>query len=75
MKVPREAGLRLMECLRLRVKALRDLHELVLQFDQSPEGRRFIQAWKNARNIVDAGGGNAADDAPPAPASMGRAAL
>lgn len=35
-----------------------DLDDLVVQFDGSEAGERFIEAWKRARIIVDAGGGN-----------------
>lgn len=41
---------------------LRDLDDLVLQFTTTPAGQRFAQAWKNARTIVDAGGGHADDE-------------
>ncbi len=41
---------------------LRDLDDLVLQFTATPAGQRFARAWKNARTIVDAGGGHADDE-------------
>ena len=37
------------------MEELRALDDLVLQFDATEAGRRFISAWKQARNIVDAG--------------------
>jgi hypothetical protein len=42
-----------------------DLDDLVLQFDGTDAGRRFIEAWKRARIIVDAGGGHSST--PPTP--------
>ncbi len=50
------------------MKKLRDLDDLVLQFHRTPAGRRFIEAWRRARIIVDAGGSPsepAATDSPP----------
>lgn len=44
-----------------------DLDDLVLQFDGTEAGRRFIEAWRRARIIVDAGGGGGATPTPPAP--------
>ncbi len=45
-----------------------DLDDLVLQFDGTEAGRRFIEAWKRARIIVDAGGGGNGDKpTPPTP--------
>jgi hypothetical protein len=46
------------------VEQVRDLDDLVLQFDGSELGRRFIEAWKRARIIVDTGGGHAATPEP-----------
>jgi hypothetical protein len=54
---------------------LSDLDDLIPQFAVTPAGQRFVQAWKNARIIVDAGHGHGDDDdeedaegdAPPAP--------
>lgn len=37
------------------LEQLRDLDDLVLQFDGRPNGDRFIEAWKKARVIVDRG--------------------
>lgn len=45
---------------------VRNLDDLVVQFDGSEAGRRFIEAWRRARIIVDSGGGTAAVP-PPAP--------
>lgn len=42
-----------------------DLDDLVLQFDGTDAGKRFIEAWKRARIIVDTGGGHGS--APPTP--------
>ena len=42
-----------------------DLDDLVLQFDGTDAGKRFIEAWKRARNIVDTGGGHSGT--PPTP--------
>jgi hypothetical protein len=38
---------------------------LVLQYDGTNAGKRFIEAWKRARIIVDAGGGHSGT--PPTP--------
>jgi hypothetical protein len=35
-----------------------DMNDLVLQFDGTDAGKRFIEAWKRARIIVDTGGGH-----------------
>ena len=48
---------------------LSDLDDLSLQFNGTDAGRRFIEAWKRARNIVDAGHGPAAVKPAPAPAA------
>lgn len=34
-----------------------DMDDLVIQFDHTDLGQRFIEAWRRARIIVDAGGG------------------
>ena len=47
---------------------LSDLDDLILQFDGTDAGKRFIEAWKRARTIVDAGHGHSTDDPAPAPA-------
>ena len=35
-----------------------DMDDLALQFDGTEAGKRFIEAWKRARIIVDTGGGH-----------------
>jgi len=42
-----------------------DMDDLALQFDGTEAGKRFIEAWKRARIIVDTGGGHAGT--PPTP--------
>jgi hypothetical protein len=42
-----------------------DMDDLVLQFDGTDAGKRFIEAWKRARTIVDSGGGHGSP--PPTP--------
>jgi hypothetical protein len=42
-----------------------DLDDLVLQYDGTNAGKRFIEAWKRARIIVDTGGGHSGT--PPTP--------
>ena len=42
------------------------MDDLVVQFDSTDAGRRFIEAWKRARIIVDSGGGHGTGT-PPAP--------
>jgi hypothetical protein len=49
-----------------------DMDDLVLQFDGTDAGKRFIEAWKRARIIVDTGGGHGNGGTPtptPAPAT------
>lgn len=50
------------------VEFVSDMDDLVLQFDGTEAGRRFIEAWKRARIIVDSGGGHGNGSTPPAPA-------
>lgn len=38
------------------VEMVNDMDDLVVQFDGTEDGKRFIEAWKRARIIVDAGG-------------------
>ncbi len=45
-----------------------DMDDLVVQFDGGEPGKRFIEAWKRARIIVDTGGGHANGGTTPAPA-------
>jgi hypothetical protein len=49
------------------VQLATDMDDLALQFDGTDAGKRFIEAWKRARNIVDAGGGHANGGTPPTP--------
>ena len=49
------------------VQQVNDLDDLVIQFDGTEAGRRFIEAWKRARIIVDSGGGHSNGGTPPAP--------
>ena len=46
---------------------LRDLDDLVLQLEGSEAGARFLQAWKQARIIIDAGHGPGEEDEPVSP--------
>jgi hypothetical protein len=50
------------------VSDVTDMDDLVVQFDGTDAGKRFIEAWKSARNIVISGGGHTATPAP-APAT------
>lgn len=45
-----------------------DLDDLVVQFDRTDAGRRFGEAWRRARIIVDAGGGQGGGVPTPVPA-------
>jgi hypothetical protein len=49
------------------VEQVSDMDDLVLQYDGTDAGRRFIEAWKRARIIVDTGGGHGNGGTPPAP--------
>jgi hypothetical protein len=42
-----------------------DMDDLVLQFDGTDSGNRFVEAWGRARIIVDTGGGRANGGTPP----------
>src|ERR1017187_8942099 len=42
-----------------------DMDDLVMQYDGTDAGKRFIEAWKRARIIVDTGGGHSGT--PPTP--------
>lgn len=46
------------------VVSVTDLDDLVVQFDGGEPGRRFREAWKRARIIVDSGTGHTATPAP-----------
>lgn len=41
-----------------------DIDDLVAQFDRTPAGRRFIEAWKRARIIIDTGGAPNSETSP-----------
>jgi hypothetical protein len=47
------------------VQLATDMDDLALQFDGTDAGKRFIEAWKRARIIVDTGGGHSGT--PPTP--------
>ena len=49
------------------VEFVGDMDDLVLQFDGTEAGKRFIEAWKRARIIVDTGGGQGSGGATPTP--------
>ena len=50
------------------VQLATDMDDLALQFDGMDAGKRFIEAWKRARIIVDTGGGHSNGGTPtPAP--------
>jgi hypothetical protein len=49
------------------VENVNDMDDLAMQFDGTEAGRRFIQAWKNARVIVDTGGGHGGTMPTPTP--------
>ena len=52
------------------LEQINDMDDLALQFDGTDAGKRFIAAWKRARQIVDSGHGPTAQPAPaPAPAA------
>ena len=50
------------------VEFVGDMDDLALQFDGTDAGKRFIEAWKRARIIVDSGTGRGNGGTPPAPA-------
>ena len=49
------------------VEFVGDMDDMALQFDGTDAGRRFIEAWKRARIIVDTGGGHGGTQPTPAP--------
>ena len=49
------------------VQLATDMDDLALQFDGTDAGKRFIEAWKRARIIVDSGGGHGNGGTPPTP--------
>jgi hypothetical protein len=56
------------------VQLATDMDDLVVQFDSTDAGKRFIEAWKRARIIVDTGGGHSgtAPTPPTPPATPGK---
>ncbi len=44
------------------MEAAADLDDLSIQFDEDAAARRFTSAWKQARQIVDAGHGHGSED-------------
>jgi hypothetical protein len=46
------------------VTKVASMDDLVIQFDGTDLGKRFIEAWKSARMIVNTGGGHATKPAP-----------
>ena len=50
------------------VQLATDMDDLALQFDGTDAGKRFIEAWKRARIIVDTGGGHGST--PPIPPTL-----
>ena len=50
------------------LESVKDLDDLVLQFDGTEAGQRFNEAWKGARIIVDSGSGHSTPPPTPAPA-------
>jgi hypothetical protein len=53
------------------VSDVADMDDLLMQFDGTDAGKRFIAAWQQARMIVDSGGGHSSTPTPPpAPATM-----
>jgi hypothetical protein len=40
------------------VESVSDMDDMALQFDSTGAGKRFVEAWKRARIIVDTGGGH-----------------
>jgi len=49
------------------VESVNDMDDMALQFDGKDAGKRFIEARKRARIIVDTGGGHGGTPTPPAP--------
>ena len=49
------------------VESVNDMGDMALQFDGTEAGRRFVEAWKRARIIVDTGGGHTPTAPAPAP--------
>ena len=49
------------------VALVTDMDDLAVQFDGSEAGKRFVEAWKRARIIVDSGGGHSNGGTTPTP--------
>jgi hypothetical protein len=49
------------------VQQVTDMDDLAIQFDGTDAGKRFSEAWKRARIIVDSGGGHGNGGTPPTP--------
>ncbi len=49
------------------MESVNDMDDMVLQFDGTDAGKRFVEAWKRARIIVDTGGGHATPTPVPPP--------
>jgi len=49
------------------VESVNDMDDMALQSDGTDAGKRFIEAWKRARIIVDSGGGHGGTTTPPTP--------
>ena len=49
------------------VALVTDMDDLAVQFDGSDAGKRFVEAWKRARIIVDTGGGHGNGGTPATP--------
>jgi hypothetical protein len=47
------------------VTSVSDMDDMVLQFDGTEAGRRFIEAWKRARIVMATGGGHTPPTPPP----------
>jgi hypothetical protein len=44
------------------LEQLNDLDDLILQFEEQEGGKRFIEAWKRARTILDLGGSHSTEE-------------
>ena len=52
------------------IDRLAALDDLIVQFNGTADGRRFIEAWRRARVLVDLGGGAGAPTQPESPAAV-----
>jgi len=50
------------------MESVSSMDDLALQFDGTDAGKRFVEAWKRARIIVDTGGGHTPPTPTPPPA-------